>query len=662
MYERNDLILLKFRLLIFMLVIISLTSLVPLVSAQDVATDQSPFYTENVQPFLPDLDNLTPAQVGVVLARQIHADDSAAAVAAGFELLRRAGIPLVSPEGPVIAIPDNFVLEDAALYAEFVTPLVNTTRRGDFYTPEQLSELIAGMELTSEPLPPDALVAGLGMWGKTQTAPAESQLAGAAVRMLSAYRQQVLYAGVDLNTIQIDPLQTVLILSHLTAAPGDDAPAKMRLVAQGDDPCLALKGALEGRTLSPNAPINEGDKHGAIEGLRGELINAVTGQLGEELGGLASTTIDRGTKGLNLLLLLMGAQLDLTADKTSTHFKHSAGSRAEHVNLTATARFDSALAQARLTCYELGGLTLPPNGPLEGFKVRWNMNQPTSGTIQEGGKYLTTISADSSKIAACGTCGELTGKDGRSTLELYPRVERNPGEGKVLFGNVPVYASLDKADFPFKLSDLISFKDGAAGAASFAWVKLYDLMINALTRAGLPTQSLNIRVEYHGYDIYTVKGESSVWLFYVQLPVKVDLYTCTGLGGPWMGTAGMPQWDPTFFGEIAAMVAQQPLPADFEALNTNMSFNIPVGSGEGVYPFVVNEFMTGELEIDSQYMTGDNHGFTGKVGESDMLVGINSLESVCDVLGGMCSVKYPIMGVLEDERCGEQNEYYFERL
>ena len=153
-----------------------------------------------------------------------------------------------------------------------------------------------------------------------------------------------------------------------------------------------------------------------------------------------------------------------------------------------------------------------------------------------------------------------------------------------------------------------------------------------------------------------------MWLFYVTLPVTVDLYTCTGLKGPWLGTAGMTEWDVTMFGDLAASLAKQPLPHDFQALNTDVNFSVPVGSGDGVYPFHINEFMTGELEIDEDYVSGDNRGFMGKVGESDILVGNQSLQPLCDMLAGMCSVNYPIMGVGADERCGEQNEYFFDSM
>jgi len=81
-----------------------------------------------------------------------------------------------------------------------------------------------------------------------------------------------------------------------------------------------------------------------------------------------------------------------------------------------------------------------------------------------------------------------------------------------------------------------------------------------------------------------------------------------------------------------------------------------------VYPFTINEFMSGELEIDGDYVSGDNRGFVGKVGESDVLIGGNSLQPLCDMLAGMCTVNYPIIGVRQDARCGDENEYYFDSM
>lgn len=683
-----------YRNSVFSLIALLLLSGAALVMpASPAAAQDTPFYSAEAFKrdrlhYLAHLENDSAAQTASALVDLILGTDEDAARAAGMELLRRAGIPLVSPDGPVVALPDDLVLEDAALYADLVGQMVAATRAGDYYTPDQLAELLAAFELTSEVLPPQALIAALGEWGKRSGAPLESQTAGAAVRALSAQRQQVLFDGVELRALRIDPLQTILVMAHLTAtsrvnpdaalSAADSVPVRYNrrarfihtngYLAQGGetDPCLALKNTLEGNTVDEQGNVttpgwNAGDKHGLTEGLRGELINQVTGKLPEEWanGGRISTVIDRGTKALNMLLLLMGAQLELSADKTSTHFKHTPGSTAEHVHLTATARFDSALAQKKLACYELAGLSVPPSGPLQGFKVRWNMDQPLSSNIQSGGQFLTTVSADSGKIQTCGTCGEETAADGTSTLELYPRTERIPEAGEELTGTAVVYASLDKADFPFKLSDFVGLKDGIAGAAGFAYTKLYDLAINAMTRAGLPARSLSIEVGYHGYDIYTVEGEANIWLFYINLPVTIDLYTCSGINGPWMGTAGMKEWDVTMFGDLAAAIAKQPLPHDFEALNTNVSFSISAGAGEGIYPFYINEFMTGELELNNQA----NYGYqkaTGIVGETDITVGGTSLQAVCDA-GLSCSVRYPIVRVAEDPRCGDRtNDYYFD--
>lgn len=94
---------------------------------------------------------------------------SLAAVAATGEILRRAGLPLVSADGPVVALPDGNVIINAPIMVEFLPTLTDTARNGTFYRPGQLGELLQEFGFARE-LPTDREVVGLlADWGKGKT-------------------------------------------------------------------------------------------------------------------------------------------------------------------------------------------------------------------------------------------------------------------------------------------------------------------------------------------------------------------------------------------------------------------------------------------------------------------------------------------------------------
>ena len=124
-------------------------------------------------PTLPDLPT-DPADAAAVLVELVHGPDVALAVEATGELLRRAGIPLVTTAGAVVALPDHAVLADEPVYAPLVAQVAGAVRQGDFYAPDQLAELLAGLDVTNGPLPTATLLGGLGAWGKDPDALPES--------------------------------------------------------------------------------------------------------------------------------------------------------------------------------------------------------------------------------------------------------------------------------------------------------------------------------------------------------------------------------------------------------------------------------------------------------------------------------------------------------
>jgi hypothetical protein len=356
---------------------------------------------------------------------------------------------------------------------------------------------------------------------------------------------------------------------------------------------------------------------------------------------------------LSSLLLMMGATISVTDNKGGqTHFGHGGGGT-NHVILKARASFDSAIAKQHVACYQLAGIDVPQSGPLEGYRVRWNFSQSLGGGYQ--GKFLTNISADSYKICASGSCGEVTGTSGTSTIEMYPPTERRPNQGTLMYGYVTATASLVKDDFPFALSDLLDLRNPAEFAASKTW----DLAISAFQKAGLPSETHTIKVGYHGVDIYVAKGETNLWLLYVTAPVKLDIYTCTGLTGDWIGTGGLGGDTKAFLGEKVEQVFGIPVPENVKYIQENFHFMINPEVEENIIDINPEIKMTGIVRISQAQIAANRAIQLGKtvgrpVGEVE--VEINSVP--VSLLSFGAGTVYPVYSVPRDPRCPSSGEYY----
>ena len=633
-----------------------------------------------ISPTRPDLASLAaqlpsdPLEAVQALVETIYGPDEAAAQAAVGELLQRAGLPLVSIQGPLVGLPTDLVLRDAAVYAELLPDLTRAVRRGDFYTPQQVSDLLTAIGLTAEPLAPETLVAGLGQWGKKPGSPLESQVAGAAVRALAGRRLQVLYIGADLDALQLDPLQTLLILAHATsraatplAGPAAWLPTPLPIfdrlmgvqsvafaaaAGQDEGPCDALE-----KALTPPDQIQETIGKAAKDALLDSWKEFALSEKAREALGTAGDVYEKGSAVLNTLLLLMGTSIEVSDNKGgATHFAHAEGQRDRHVKVTAVAYFDSSIAKEKVACYKLAGIEVPPPGRLAGYRIRWSISQSQGRGYQ--GKFLSAIPDDSHKIGGCGTCGEVTGADGQSTVELYPPVEKPPGKGKEQFGGVHVTVSLDKDDFPFKLSDLLALTNPAAFAAGKTW----DLAISAIQKAGLPSSSLNIRVGYHASEIYVAKGGASLFMLYVTAPVQLDIWTCEGLTGGWKGHGGMGGDAKAFLGVMAETITGVPIPENVQYIR-DFNFVINPQAVENVFGIVPEGNMNGILRLDQTPTVGaakftilSDHRVGRPVGEVEIRLGDESWPSVFIMSGSMV---FPLYWVPEDPHC-PPGEAYFE--
>jgi len=214
--------------------------------------------------------------------------------------------------------------------------------------------------------------------------------------------------------------------------------------------------------------------------------------------------------------------------------------------------------------------------------------------------HVTTTKADSGKLYSCGTCGGRTDSNGVSTLSLYTRTEPEPGGiGEERGASVYVTAKLDMTDFPFKPSDFIILSEG--DALKFPAKKILDLVLSAEGRAGLPSKTITIKVWYHTPDIYIAKGKRTITSFiYYDLPISVDLYSCSGLKGPWQGEGSFGT-EESAFGDImrpiwAQVFPDYPLPPPGERISEPQNFYIDPGSKNWV-PLLTRIGLYGDMTL-----------------------------------------------------------------
>jgi hypothetical protein len=699
--------------LVLALVLATTPMLASHVVAQEGEVAGDPVSAPLVHPPVPDqaaLDAMRasaptdPFDAAAYLVDQIGGGDLGRAAAAVGEILRRSGIPVVSSDGPVLAWPDHLVLTDLPVYAEWTADLAREVIHEEAWTLAAFVDGLKGIELIDEQADPADVGAGLATWGKDPEDPVESVFAGAVLRALGGRRGQVMVPGLDAELLAIDTLAGTLVLAHalgdadertplaahlatrrpgraLGVAPGERGLVQALALARSD-PCAALADGVRSRTGQAGKDI-----------LKDKVKDAIKRRAPSAVRDRVGTLIDVSDKALDvvsLLLLLAGTEFELVADKPATHYKHAGGSRREHVKLKAKATFDSALAQKNLACYRLAGIKVPPNGPIAGFKVAWMLTQALGSYSRFGtgmnpfplfqqGKHLTVVRADRWKVCDRLSCGETTGSDGMSQLELYPPVEMKPNKGAHLYGKVGVKASLSQDDVPslVKVTDPRSLiKRGAGGLptgqAAWAIKKIVDLAISYLKRAGLPNRSLTINVGYHGNDVYVVKGSGTAFLFWYSAPFKIDLYTCEGLReGVWKGEAEF-KGIRNFLGDAAKAIFRVNLRGRVVDRNPNVNQPLNLLDQSG-FPWVtpIDPYLNAWFEVtrrpreETVMLEGGPRliaeHLDGTVGDVQLYVGDTSLDVAMETFG-LGTANFPIVGRPDDPRCEGPgpDDYFFE--
>lgn len=590
------------------------------------------------------------------LVRTVREGDPNDAVVATAELLRRSGFPIVSADGDVVALPDDVAFSDVPIVAELIGNLSTSVRAGSLYPVDAVGSLLQRLETVDGPVPWPQLAVAAAEWGKDDTAPDFIVSAATAVRALSGERGQV-FAPSQVATEQgIDALALVILVGHAGAVPVPVPGAEIhgvRRPAAAGGPCDQLQ-----RALSP-ADANQLEALGVAVGKWGwgkavDVAHDVNTQVARLQGvdpaglGLVRTLhgsmkaydlTNKAASYVSIVTLLLGTTVDLATDKTVTHYKHTDGSRAEEITATATVRFQSALAEARIACAGLAGLEVPPNGPIAGINVRWSLGQdvrPSASGDLAAAAHLRPTAASLPKFKL-----DKTDAAGVATVVVKPAVEDEPGEGAELRASVTLSAHIERGEFPFKLSDLTAVLEMNPQAAVIG--KTIDGLKSIAVDELLPTARVTLGVRYHGADPVIVKVDESVNLVLYEIPrVYADLVSCTGVAGPFTGQGGYSTIGLGEFGQWSsaglAALGMPALPATSPAQDNHLSVS-PNNNGQpDVFLIAQGDgapFVEGALTIDPHASNTDDplgwvtfnvgDGRQGRpVGELELLLGGNS--------------------------------------
>lgn len=617
-----------------------------------------------------------PGRAAEQLVDKVFGPDDRIAVAATGELLRRAGLPLVSAAGPVVAMPAGLAVISTPVDVELLPGLTRSVRSGTEYTPLQLAQTLTYLGTASgNPMTGTDVVHVLAQWGKDAAAPAESVTAGAAVRALARARGQLLVpaAMVDQATLAlvaghaqspsrqqasalnapgrltgVDPLTFVLMVAHTAGLVTDHpqvVPAGQGLRGAAPGPCSELKAMPDEGKAVVKKQLRDDVKIAA-----GQVAKNVDEEALGHVFDQAFDGYDKGTDVVATALLLAGARLDLVASPPTTHFRHESGDTSKDVWFVAQATFDGPLAQQRLDCWALAGIEVPPDGPLNGYRVRWE--------IFNGLPVLQAKKSDTDKVLH----GSLT-QQGVATLMMFPRTEaRPPRPGESVpekFTENLVIASLDKDDFPFKLSDLVGLADGVGPAAlSKAW----DIAVAWMQKIGLPSRRLRYQVSFHAGDPYVITSHTTMEIFgFASVGLDADLYSCTGPGGPWKGTVTLSGSAEAILQYVGKMVGAKG--ATSGSVDFPMNFTLNPGSSQAQHvPFGKDLGLTIALdpdrvdEVEHPQSTNDNWDLlTGNavVGEGSYLSGgVDLRELGSSAAAGMVqNPEYAVVAAIRDSRC-----------
>jgi len=513
------------------------------------------------------------------LVAKVFDPDADTAVAATGEILRRAGIPIVSNAGPMVGLPDDYVIVNQQIPAELLPALTAAVRSGTSYTLDQVAGILQLAQATSSPLTGPELIGLLSQWGKNASDPPEAVVAGSAGRALAAWHGQPLdpatvVGDADLTKAQkdpasvsqqtlaallnsarvrdLDPLQVVLVLAHLTSAVGEhvtptvSSPAGLRTdsgsllphsaTAEG---CATFSKGLLGKIehskakgLFRKAVAFAAKQFVTIEKTFSTLDDAAAqaaGNAAAKIVGNAFKAYDVGADVLTTILIEYGVHVDVTRDTADPHFRHQHLDQSKNVDFTATVSFHLDMEGdqgQKVGCWQFIGLDLPKNGPQSGWLVHFSV----------AGFPLVLRHEPLSEVPE----NQPTDDAGQVQWEAYPRTEKSPpqpGEQQPVHSVTnDLQVRPDQNVALAKWSDLFTLLTGLGKLT--APTSVLENIGNRYIRDNLlPTTHYPVPVKYHLVEPYTIRSDGFMTIpLYAGIHVDSDLYSCTGPGGPWKGS------------------------------------------------------------------------------------------------------------------------------
>lgn len=492
-----------------------------------------------------------PRAAARTLVRAIFtAPDDAAAVGPLGELFRRSGLPVVTADGSIVALPDDAGFERAPVYLELLEGVAHSVRARSAIPYPAFASGLTQLGITTEDAPWEAFALLLGSWGKSPDTPDFAATASSAVRALAAERGETIDPYGSDDAQWIDPVQSLLLVTHLggEAAERMEMPSSLRMPASAAGLCADLdkafnkqeglnkmvvdylKKVLGGVEEYTTGFLEEAEAQGKLTGLDGKMFGGYKKVKGA-VGGIGDIS---GYVGL--ALLLNGLRMTVVG-KTATHYKHSDGDTGPHVTVTAQVTFESGLDKGLVECFNLAGGNLPPDGDQPGMTVQWGLDQPLRavGPGPASGAHLLPVQRQPDPIGK--NLQGTTNDAGKVRWELKPPVEDKPNQGEEQVGTATITAQLVKDEADWEIGDFVKALSGnVIGAITDPLVrKATEITVNA----ALPSARHVVNVTFHGAEPLIVKGGvGSIFGFGVTLnSLDVDLVSCSGRTGPFIGTA-----------------------------------------------------------------------------------------------------------------------------
>jgi len=644
-----------------------------------------------------------PAEAAGVLVDRMFGDDPALAVAATGELLRRAGLPLGSGKGPMVAMPDDLVVTNAQIGVELLPAMTDQARNGTAFDLDQVQALLTHLGVPKGKLTDAQLIGTIAEWGKGEKDSPESRSAGAAMRALAAKHRQ-LFAAADVpdeatktaltdkpaslpldvyqrltdypTSVTLDPVQVLLLITHIAGAVTDspaivqlpptaeragaaavpaDAPHPFRREAGG--PCSVVQTPLD----------TEGGKivKGALkQQLQDALGEAAKKRFGEEAASLVEKGFggyDQLTDVLSYLAFTMALQFTVKPDKPTTHFLHDEPAHANDVSFLAHAYIVPLVPPEYVDCFSIAGIELPTAKDLKDMQVVWSLPNGRVG--------LKPAVVGSRQFDA----PILLDKHGNSMVTTTPRRESHPpadGADRPQSTVIQtVRAALDKNYLELHVSDLVLLLFGSLAGAAVSLA--YKAIVAMIKEAGLPAETLEFPVTYHGSNVYHIYGDANLSIpFYADIPLKADLYSCDGAKGPWNGSISVG-------GTAGPLLAKVGKSLGYDGPTTGPDITVPANFSLNPQTAQLQTFTFGdkyglvvqldEEAVDNGLQTKSGSGKVAermqRIGWASWTVGGQDVRAAAGLIGGFMSqsLDLPVEAVAGDLRCSGtavyQNEF-----